>query len=103
MKVLRHSDANVLDLKSEAQRPISKAQTEGAKLEWIRLGTATKLFGISRSRLYLLINDRSIKSFSLRGKGGIKGIRLISYDSLRAFLEREAQAAEEAEKGVSRE
>jgi len=59
------------------------------------MDAAEKLFGISRSKLYELISDRKIKSFCLRERNKIKGIRLISYDSLCEFLEKEAEAQHE--------
>lgn len=63
--------------------------------EWLRIPDATKLFGLSRSKLYELIADRRIKSFCLRERGKIKGIRLLSYDSLYHFLKNEAEAQEQ--------
>ena len=62
--------------------------------EWLRVDAAVNLFGISRSKIYELIADRRIKSFCLRERNKVKGIRLISFDSLREFLEKEAQAQE---------
>jgi len=63
--------------------------------EWLRIDAAVKLFGISRSKLYELIADRKIKSFCLRERNKIKGIRLISFDSICEFLEKEANAQEQ--------
>ena len=62
--------------------------------EWLRIEAAVNLFGISRSKLYELIAGRRIKSFCLRERNKLKGIRLISFDSLSQFLEREAKAQE---------
>lgn len=62
-----------------------------AKPEWLRIPEATKLFGISRSKLYELIAARHIRSISLRKRGQVKGTRLIDYDSLCAFLETACQ------------
>ena len=45
-----------------------------------------RLFGISRSSLYLLIAEGAIKSTSLRKRGAVRGIRLISFDSLAAYV-----------------
>lgn len=53
--------------------------------EWLRIPDATKVFGLSRSKLYELIAERKIKSFCLRQRNKIKGIRLLSYDSLSDF------------------
>jgi hypothetical protein len=64
--------------------------------EWIRVDAAIKLFGLSRTKLYELIAERRIKSFCLRERNKIKGVRLISFDSLNQFLENEAKAQQEA-------
>ena len=64
--------------------------------EWLRVEAAVQLFGISRSKIYELIADRRIKSFCLRERNKLKGIRLISFDSLSEFLENEAKAQGEA-------
>jgi hypothetical protein len=66
-----------------------------AKPEWIRIDEAVRRFGLSRSRLYQLIGERRIKSFCLRERNQIKGTRLISFDSLCEFFEKEAQAEQE--------
>jgi predicted DNA-binding transcriptional regulator AlpA len=87
--VLTETD-NSLKLLEEKQQAGSIAVTP----EWIRINLAVKLFGLSRSKLYELITDRKIKSFTLRERNKIKGIRLINYDSLCQFLESEAQAQE---------
>jgi predicted DNA-binding transcriptional regulator AlpA len=64
--------------------------------EWIRVDAAIQIFGLSRTKLYELIADRRIKSFCLRERNKIKGVRLISFDSLSEFLEREAREQQEA-------
>jgi len=68
----------------------------------VRVDVAVKLFGISRSKLYELIADRKIKSFCLRERNKLKGVRLLSFDSLCDFFEREAksQSEERCEGGV---
>lgn len=63
-----------------------------AKPEWLRIPEATKLFGISRSKLYEHISAGHIRSISLRKRGQVKGTRLIDYDSLCAFLEAACQS-----------
>jgi hypothetical protein len=63
--------------------------------EWIRIDEAVRRFGLSRSRLYQLIGQRRIKSFCLRERNQIKGTRLISFDSLCEFFEKEAQSEQE--------
>lgn len=55
--------------------------------EWLRIPNAVKIFGISRTKLYELISARRIKSVSLRERGQVRGVRLLSYDSLMEYLE----------------
>ncbi len=57
------------------------------KPEWLSVIDATKVFGIGRSRLYELISAGRIKSRSLKARGSIRGRRLISFDSLSAYIE----------------
>jgi hypothetical protein len=56
--------------------------------EWLRVPEAIRRFGIGRSSLYSLIRDGEVKTASLRKRGNITGIRLISTDSLRAHIEK---------------
>jgi hypothetical protein len=59
------------------------------KPEWLRIPQAIRIFGIGRSTLYLLIGEGKVKSCALRGRGAVRGIRLISHDSLSAFIEKD--------------
>jgi hypothetical protein len=83
------------DYYTHSQATPSAVAQDPLRPEWIRLNTAAQLFGISRSRLYDLIAERKIKSFCLRERNQIKGTRLISFDSLCKFFEKEAQAEQE--------
>jgi hypothetical protein len=58
--------------------------------EWLRVTEAVAYSRISKPKLYDLINRGLIKSVSLRDRGQIKGTRLISFDSLKSFLESRA-------------
>ncbi len=58
-----------------------------AKPEWLRIPDAIRLFGIGRSSLYELIGEGKIRSASIKKRGNIRGVRLISVASLEAFLE----------------
>lgn len=60
--------------------------------EWIRVPDACRLFAVSRSKLYEWIADGRIRSFCLRERNAVRGIRLISYDSLKGYLNRLADA-----------
>jgi len=55
--------------------------------EWLRIPDATRMSGIGRSSLYELIREGKIKSVCLRKRNGIRGIRLISADSLCSLIE----------------
>jgi hypothetical protein len=55
--------------------------------EFIRPGDVPKYFSISRASVYQLITAGLVKSKSLKRPGNIRGIRLISTESLRAYIE----------------
>lgn len=61
---------------------------QSLKPEWLRVPEAVRLFGPCRSTIYEWIADQKIKSTCVRKRGAVRGIRLISYDSLAAFMER---------------
>jgi len=59
------------------------------KPEWLRLpkpGHLCPYSGLSRTTLFQLAKAGLIKSISLRKRGAARGIRLIGYDSLMAYL-----------------
>lgn len=66
----------------------SKRHYPDIKPEWVRIPEAVKISGLGRSSIYELIGAGKIRSFSKRDRGALRGIRLISYDSLVEFLER---------------
>ncbi len=59
--------------------------------EWIRVHQACQWSGMCRSLIYKLMSSGKIRSVSLRERGTIRGTRLISFPSLRAFLESKAE------------
>jgi hypothetical protein len=61
-------------------------QTNNPSPEWERIPDITRRFGIKRSKLYELLQLRLIKSISLCRRGNIRGIRLVSTDSVRSYL-----------------
>ena len=63
-----------------------------------RFADLQRIYGIPRSTAYVLINQGLIKSRYVRPKGG--GIRLIDFNSVRAFL---ARAPERPSAKVSRD
>ncbi len=76
--------------------PSPLAVTESVKPEWLRLpapGARCRFTGLSRSTLNELTiagpaNEGTppVKSVVLRKRGALRGIRLISYDSLMQYL-----------------
>ena len=76
--------------------PITPASAETSRPEWLRLpapGKRCPYSGLSRSTLNGLAlpgpsNDHRppVKSVVLRKRGALRGIRLISYDSLMSYL-----------------
>jgi hypothetical protein len=63
--------------------------------EWLRPKDVPKIFGIGRSKTYELIASGKVKSASLRKRGHKHGTRLVSYDSLAAYLENLAEGGEQ--------
>ena len=58
--------------------------------EWLRIAEACEFARVSKPVIYDWMNRGWIKNVSLRQRGQIKGVRLVSFDSLRAFLESRA-------------
>lgn len=61
--------------------------------EWLRLPDAVKFSGLSRSILYQNFDytGGKIVTRCIRQRNKIRGIRLVSVDSLRAFIETEGR------------
>jgi hypothetical protein len=76
--------------------PSATASVETTKPEWLRLpapGARCRYTGLSRSTLNELTipgpangGTPPVKSVVLRRRGALRGIRLINYDSLMAYL-----------------
>ena len=64
--------------------------------DWLRVKEACSFSRLSKPKLYQLINAGKIKSVSLRERGQIRGTRLISFDSLRHFLDSRASGGDDA-------
>jgi len=62
--------------------------------EWARVPEIVKLFSIGRSSLYSLIKTGAVASRIVKtSKHHVSGIRLVSTDSVRAFIESSAPEA----------
>ena len=54
--------------------------------EFLRVKGVELMFGIKRGKLYSLINEGKIKSKTVRGRGTVRGIRLIDIQRVREFI-----------------
>jgi hypothetical protein len=73
----------------EAAKKIVTNNASILRPEWIRLpkeGKSCPYSGLSRSYLSNLLRSQEVKSKVLRHPGAIRGIRLVSYDSLMAYI-----------------
>jgi hypothetical protein len=63
---------------------------------WLRIPSAVKYSGLSRSRLYELIAEGSIKSICLKShRDALRGIRLVDRKSVDLFMKRLQEAVSE--------
>jgi hypothetical protein len=78
---------------------ITEQQFAQAKPEFIRFpraGARCPHTGLSRAFLYELTNSGKVRSVSIRSRGKARGVRLIDYDSLMAFIRSQADESKEA-------
>jgi predicted DNA-binding transcriptional regulator AlpA len=76
----QHRDAQITAAEHESEN----------KAVWLRIQEAVRTRGIGRSTLYELIAAQKIKSRLVKPRrDSIRGIRLVSADSLDEFIERE--------------
>ena len=73
---------------SEAAARASNVDPEFVDCKGLEAG-----WGIKRSLAYQLLNDGKIKGVSLRRRNQVRGKRLFSVDSVRAFLREQMEAA----------
>ena len=70
------------------------AQQDALKPEWIRPKDVPRFFGLGRTAVYELLAANKIRSVSMRKRGQRHGARLISYDSLKNYLDSLAEGGE---------
>jgi len=66
---------------------IRRGNFSGVTPEFGRVTDIQRLFGIKRGILYRWINEGRVKSACVREPGNFKGIRLVSVDSVRRYIE----------------
>lgn len=71
-------------------------QVGGAEIapEWIDVKTACRFASVSKPVLYSWMNRGLVKNFSMKERGQVRGVRRISFDSLRAFMESRSSGGE---------
>jgi hypothetical protein len=62
-------------------------EVQAMKPVWLRVPAASRVSGLSRSRIFVEIVKGKILSKHLKEPGKQRGIRLVNYDSLLAFIE----------------
>ncbi|MBK1835533.1 helix-turn-helix transcriptional regulator [Roseibacillus ishigakijimensis] len=71
-----------------------QATTVNSDPVYIRIPEAVRLFGIGRTTLYALIGNRKIKTVLLKQKGHKTGRRLVCFESLKAYLDGQAEGGD---------
>jgi hypothetical protein len=67
---------------------------EPLRSQWLRVKQVVAAYPLTRARIYRLIQAGQIKSFVLKDRGKLRGIRLIDRDSLDDYLQKAATLAE---------
>ena len=65
---------------------LSKDNTSFIEPEFLRVKDVEKMFRLKRGKLYALIREGAVISKSLCTRGTIRGVRLVSVDSLRNYI-----------------
>ncbi len=79
--------------------PSQSAAITSNPIQWLRVKDVVATYHIGRTTVFSLIRSGVIRSVSLKSKGNIRGIRLISRTSFDEFLAAQAATAE----GLSKE
>ncbi|MEI8234765.1 MAG: helix-turn-helix domain-containing protein [Verrucomicrobiota bacterium] len=74
---------------------VQVAAGTSTKPEWLRVPEAVRIFGLCRSSLYELIAAGKIKSTCLKKRGALRGIRIVSFDSLNSYIEASVEGGQE--------
>jgi hypothetical protein len=70
------------------------ARSQPLDAEWVKVNDVSRIFGISRPRIFRAIALGQLDSVHLRDTGKTKGIRLVSVASVRAYIESFREPAE---------
>lgn len=78
------------------QTPARTATDGTTPPQWIKINEAVRLFGLSRSTLYLLMRESHIQSRQVCPAGGKRGTRLIKFTSLKTYIEADEKSVKKA-------
>jgi hypothetical protein len=92
MRYQRHQKhtGNAAQLTSSPVQIPSQTATAAARAEWVRLpkpGTLCPWCGLSRSKLWEVLQTGNVRNICLRKEGALRGARLIHLASLLAYLD----------------
>jgi len=62
-------------------------EVQALKPEWLRIPAAMRVSALSRNQIFQAIALGQIRSKHLKQPGAKKGIRLVNFDSLMAYIE----------------
>jgi hypothetical protein len=79
--------ANISSRVESLARFQTLSDVQALKPEWLRIPAASRVSGLSRQQIFAGIANGTIRSKHLKRPGALKGIRLINFDSLMAFIE----------------
>jgi hypothetical protein len=80
-------------------QPLTIGAVQVVGPEFVGYAEARLMFGLSRTHLYKLGIEGSVKTVSLRGRGTTRGRRLYSVESIRAFINASMEEHTGAEEG----
>jgi hypothetical protein len=72
---------------------LSSTEITSLPIKWLRVPGAVRYSGFSRSLLYQLIAEGKIRSVCIRKRGSLRGVRIISAESIDTFLENSTEEA----------
>ena len=81
----------IITMNNKNKSELGDDNTNFIQPEFIRVKGVEKMFGIKAGTVYQLIRNGMIDSKLLRNRGTIRGIRLISVDSVRDYINSQQQ------------
>ena len=76
--------------------PVKPGNFAGSLPEWGRCADVKRVFGIGRATIYTLLRAGKIRGCVLRARGEKSGMRLISMESVRHYIQAEMARSEAA-------